>query len=149
MKKQNYNISATMIDSTNTKPFWENYKPYFSNKHSKADIDITLSENGDLIFKNGKIANTFNDYFASIVEDMNLYHWQDKHFSISKDSDIIKNISQKYKNQLSIRSLKSDSHPTKKIFFICFNDSLSKVMKNTFYFILKALFVLKTFKFLS
>ena len=39
--------------------------------------------------------------------------------------------------------------PSKKIFFICFNDSPWKMMKNAFYFILKALFVLKVFKFLS
>ena len=39
--------------------------------------------------------------------------------------------------------------PTKDFFFICFNDSPSKMMKNIFYFILKALFVLKIFKFLS
>ena len=44
--------------------------------------------------------------------------------------------------------LNSDSHLPKK-FFVCFNDSPSKVMKNAFYFILKALFVLKIFKFLS
>ena len=74
-------------DSTNTKPFWEHCKPYFSNKHSKADTDIILSENGDLILKNDKIANTFNDYFGSIVENMNLYHWDDETFSTSKDSD--------------------------------------------------------------
>ena len=82
-------------DSTNTKPSWENCKPYFSNKHSKADTDIILSKNGDLIFKNDKIANTFYDYFWSIVLNMNLYHWEDKPLSISKDSDIIKNITQK------------------------------------------------------
>ena len=61
-------------DSPNTKLFWGNYKLCFSNKHSKADTDIILSENGDLILKNGKIANTFNDYFKSIVQNMNLYH---------------------------------------------------------------------------
>ena len=44
--------------------------------------------------------------------------------------------------------LKSDSHLPKK-FFICFNDNPSKIMKNAFYFILNALFVLKIFKFLS
>ena len=44
--------------------------------------------------------------------------------------------------------LKSHSHVLKK-FFICFNDSPSKMMKNAFYFILKALFVLKIFKFSS
>ena len=44
--------------------------------------------------------------------------------------------------------LKSDSHVPKK-FFICFNDSPSKLIKNAFYFILKALFVFKIFKFLT
>ena len=38
---------------------------------------------------------------------------------------------------------------SKKNCFICFNDSLSKMMKNAFHFILKALFILKIFKFLS
>ena len=33
--------------------------------------------------------------------------------------------------------------------FICFNESPLKMMKNAFYFILKALFVLMIFKFLS
>ena len=42
--------------------------------------------------------------------------------------------------------LKSDSHPPKKIFFICFNESPLKMVKNAFYFILKGLFVLKMFK---
>ena len=44
--------------------------------------------------------------------------------------------------------LKSDSHfPKKK--FLCFNNSPSKIMKNAFYFILKAVFFLKIFKVLS
>ena len=38
--------------------------------------------------------------------------------------------------------------PSKKNLFICFNDNPSKMMKNAFYFILKALCVLKIFKFL-
>ena len=33
--------------------------------------------------------------------------------------------------------------------FIYFNESPLKMMKNTFYFILKVLFILKLFKFLS
>ena len=78
--------------STNIKPFWENCKRYFSSKHNKAETDIILSENDDLILKNDKIANAFNDYF----ENMNLYHWEDKPFSVSKNSDIMKNIIQKY-----------------------------------------------------
>ena len=44
--------------------------------------------------------------------------------------------------------IKSDSHPLKNC-ITCFYESLLKVMKNAFYFIWKALFVLKIFKFLS
>ena len=38
---------------------------------------------------------------------------------------------------------------SKKNCYICFNERLLKMMKSTFYFIFKALLVLKTFKFLS
>ena len=44
--------------------------------------------------------------------------------------------------------LKSNSHLPKTC-VICFIESPLKMMKNAFYFILKALFVLKIFKFLS
>ena len=37
---------------------------------------------------------------------------------------------------------------SKKCTFICFNESRLKIVKNAFYFILKAIFVLKIFKFL-
>ena len=47
------------------------------------------------------------------------------------------------------QNLKSYSHLPKKFLFICFNESPLKMMKNAFYFILKALFVFKIFKFLS
>ena len=46
-----------------------------------------------------------------------------------------------------IKGLKSGSHLPKKNLFICFNDNPSKMMKNVFYFILKALFILKILNF--
>ena len=55
------------------KPFWEKCKPYFTNKHSKADTDIMLNENGELLLKDKDIADTFNEYFGSIVESLDLY----------------------------------------------------------------------------
>ena len=42
-----------------------------------------------------------------------------------------------------------DSHFPKKVAFICFNESSLKMMRNALYFMLKALFVLKIFKYLS
>ena len=49
----------------------------------------------------------------------------------------------------NISIFKSNSHLPKKISFIFFNESLLKIMKNSFYFTLKALFVPRIFKFLS
>ena len=61
-------------DSKDGKPFWVNCKPYFSNKHSKADNNIVLNKDGELILKNKEIENTFNEYFGSIVENLYLEH---------------------------------------------------------------------------
>ena len=47
------------------------------------------------------------------------------------------------------RLFKVGVSPSKKKNIVCINDSPSKMLKNAFYFILKALFVLKIFKFLS
>ena len=43
--------------------------------------------------------------------------------------------------------LKSDSHLPKRFVLFALNESPLRMMKNAFYFILKALFVLKLFKF--
>ena len=51
-------------------------------------------------------------------------------------------------NDISPGLLKSDPHLPKKK-FTCFNNTPSKKMKNAFHFILKALFILKIFKFFS
>ena len=50
---------------------------------------------------------------------------------------------------LQSKTLKSGSQLPKKYIFICFNENLLNLMKNAFYFILKGLFVLKIFEFLS
>ena len=60
-------------EEKNQKSFWKNCKPFFTNKHSKADTNIVLCENGDLLLENEKIANTFNSYFGNIVKDLDLH----------------------------------------------------------------------------
>ena len=45
-----------------------------------------------------------------------------------------------------VEILKSDPHLPKKIVLFAFSESPLKLMKDAFYFILKALFVLKTLK---
>ena len=48
-----------------------------------------------------------------------------------------------------VTSLKFDPNLGGRVCFICLNESPLQMMKNAFYFILKALFVLKIFKFFS
>ena len=50
---------------------------------------------------------------------------------------------------LFIKLLKVGLSPSKKVCFICFNESAIKMMKNAFYLILKAFFLHKVLKFLS
>ena len=102
-------------ECNDNKPFWVNCKPYFTNKHSKADTDIMLSENGELILKNKEIANIFNDHFGSIVENLGLDHWDDHSLSPTKSSDRIENIIKRYKNHPSIRNMKANFNSV----FIC------------------------------
>ena len=47
------------------------------------------------------------------------------------------------------RKIESRTLTFQKNYIICFNESPLKFMKKAFYFILKALFILKIFKFLS
>ena len=50
---------------------------------SKADTDIILSENSDIIFKNKKISNKFNEYYKSIVESLDLHIWTEGSTNVS------------------------------------------------------------------
>ena len=61
-------------NSRDSKPVWVSCKRYFSTKHSKTDISIMFAKNGEFLFRNNKIADTFNEYFGTIVEDLDLYH---------------------------------------------------------------------------
>ena len=101
------------------KPFWVTRKPYFSNQHCKADNDIVLNENGELILKNKEIADTFNNYFGSIVDNLNLQHrnksWDMTSLGIrSKDLNYI---IKKYRNHPSIKIIKENFSIAKKFAF--------------------------------
>ena len=120
-------------DSKDGKPFWVNCKPYFSNKHSKADNDIVLNEDGELILKNKEIANTFNDYFGSVTENLNLEHWDEDSNSYSgiNHRNNVKDIIKKYSNHPSIKNIKKKYKNIKKFSFRpVTTDEVKKVIKD-------------------
>ena len=65
-----------------------------------------LTENAELVLKNNKITDTFNEYCGTIVEDLDLYYWKDNSVSNTKSFDRINNIIKKYKNHTSIKNIK-------------------------------------------
>ena len=115
------------------KPFWVNCKPYFSNKHSKADNDIVLNEDGELILKDKEIANTFNDYFGSIVENLNLQHWDEdsNSHSVINHRNNVNDIIKKYNNHPSITIIKKKYKNINKFSFRpVTTDEVKKVIKD-------------------
>ena len=60
---------------TTRKPFWKTCKPYFSNKNSHGGSKITFIENDRIISGNNEIAKTFNMYFESVTDSLNLFEW--------------------------------------------------------------------------
>ena len=76
--------------------------------HSKADNNIVLNEKGELIFKNREIADSFNNYFGSIVDNLNLQHWNESSDMPSLDvrSKDLNYMINKYRNHPSIKTIK-------------------------------------------
>ena len=117
----------------NGKPFWVTCKPYFSNKHSMADNDIVLNENGELILKNKEIADTVNNYFWCIVDNLNLQHWNENSDMPSLDvrSKDLNYIIKKYRNHPSIKIIKENFPNFKKFAFqLVSTEDVKKVIKD-------------------
>ena len=118
-------------ESNDNKAFWVNCKHYFTNKHSKADTDIMRIENGELILKHKEIANTFNDHFGSIVNNLGLDHWDDNSLSPAKSSDRIDNTIEWYKNHPSIRNIKAKLNSARSFSFQpVFMDEVKTVIRD-------------------
>ena len=119
-KKAKLEYFNNFDSSQESKPFWVKCKPYFSNKHSKADTDIILHEKGDIIFKNKEIANTCNEYFESIVESLDLHIWTESSLNVppsyTSDDDIDK-ILIRFVNHPSIKTIKQNFNITSKFSF--------------------------------
>ena len=69
--KKNFFETLDIKSVNDNKMFWKTVAPIFSNK-SKASNRITLSENEKLITNDQKCAEVFNNYFNSIVKELNI-----------------------------------------------------------------------------
>ena len=58
----------SIYSSKDTKPFWKQCKPYFSNKHAVGDSKIIISDNE-------LVSEKFNNYLSQIVDSLDLYEF--------------------------------------------------------------------------
>ena len=103
-KKSKFEYFNKYDPNKQAKTFWVTCRPYFSNKHSKADTNIMLSENGKLIVKNQDIANTFNDYFGSVGQNLNLFQQNDHNGEIHQKN--VETIIENFKNHPGYKIIK-------------------------------------------
>ena len=82
-----------------SKPFWKSCKPYFSNKHSFGDSKIALSENGEFLTENNKIAKTFNSFFETVTDSLDIFSWSSK---VNICDDKVQEIMLNFSNYLTI-----------------------------------------------
>ena len=57
------------------KDFWNFCKPYFTNKGVCNDEKIILVEKEEVLRKDSKISDTFNNYFVNITDELGIYNW--------------------------------------------------------------------------
>ena len=56
------------------KDFWNFCKPYFTNKGVCNHKKIILVEKEEVLRKDSKISDTFNEYFVNISDDLRIYN---------------------------------------------------------------------------
>ena len=89
-KKHKWEYFENVNVATNSKPFWNKCKPYFSNKHAKDDFNIMLIEKDEILLKNKKIPDILNYYFDSVTDSLDLLSWSTQ--PDNKKTDALQNI---------------------------------------------------------
>ena len=100
--------------ATNSKPFWDKCKPYFSNKHAKGDSNIMLIEKDEILLKNKKIADVFNSYFDLVKYSLDLFSWSAE--TDNKNTDALQNILKRFHNHPSLIKIKLLVNNQSKVF---------------------------------
>ena len=106
-----YYTDLKMSDIIDNKKFWKNVKPIFGNK-IKGNKTIALEEENEVITDDGKLAQTFNEYFVNIVPSLGITSFHENNDNVNNDN--IDNIIRKFEGHPKKVS-KSDDLPTKVI----------------------------------
>ena len=128
--KKDYFETLDIKSVTDNKMFWKTAAPLFSNK-SKASNKITLSENEKLIMNDQKCAEVFDNYFSSIVKELNIPINQNLLNDASIFEDPIIATVHKYERYMSILKIKEKVKKHDLFSFYHVNpDKMLKILQN-------------------
>ena len=99
-KKHKKEYFENLNVATNSKPFWDKCKSYFSNKHAKGDCNIKLIEKDEILPKIKKIADVLYSYFDSVTVSLDLFSWSTQ--IDNENIDAVQNILKRFHNPPSL-----------------------------------------------
>ena len=101
--KKKYYTDLKMSDINDNKKFWKNVKPIFGNKN-KGNKSKALEEENEVITDDGKLAQTFNEYFVNIVPNLGITSFHENNDNVNNDT--IDNTITKFEDHPSIAAIK-------------------------------------------
>ena len=121
-------MKRSRLKETAIEPFWKTCKPCFPNKHSHSGSRITLIENDRILSENNKIAKSFNTYFESVTDSLNVSEWIGESVN---SNDKIEQIIAKFFKHLSILEINQKVKINRKFSFQSVSeDTVKNVVKN-------------------
>ena len=88
---------------TDNNKFWKRVSPLFSNK-IKTKEKITLVENSEIVSIDSEVASIFNEFFTTIVKNLNIYRNPDHLLETRKQDRVLASI-EKFSKHPSILNI--------------------------------------------
>ena len=119
-EKKNYYNNLDLRIFEDSRKFWQNVKPLFSDKREFKNRNIIIIENDTLISNKTDLAEKFNNYFIEAVENLEIEHFvsENEDANIIGCEDVIDTIIRKYKSHPSILKIKENVRIENKFEFI-------------------------------
>ena len=121
LKKQKYYQCLNISKVTDNKTFWKTVSPLFSNKTYSTNSRITLLENGEVLSKETKVADTFNEFFSNVVKELTIENDDNLLTDDIEETGPALKANKKHKKHPSILQIKSPFKHPKVFSFKYFN----------------------------
>ena len=106
-EQKKYYSNLYLKQFTDNKTFWQNMKPFLSDKNKATEKIILVSD--DKIFSDDlEIAEKFNEFFKNAVNNLNLSSNEDLLLSATHLSDPVQIAIEKFKNHPSILTIQNN-----------------------------------------